>query len=81
MTGPRGVHQVPSAGHVIQLNLTTSRGTVPLTLLIDPDEVAPEYRRRLIAVVRAWMDEVDPPVRLLAAEAGELPAPLDPRFP
>jgi len=76
--GERGVQQVPMAGGIVQINAMTSAGTVPVTLLIDPDSVSPELRAQMIARVHRWLDRLDPPLRLVSGAARPAPAPRSP---
>ncbi len=76
MRNERGVHQVPMAGGLIQVNLTTTAGAVPVTFLIDPSAVSPELRRQMLERAHRWLDRLDPPLRLMADAAP--PARLQP---
>lgn len=75
--GRRGVHQVPMAGGQIVVNLTKADGRIPISLVIDPDDVPPEFRAQILARARRWLDRLDPSLRLVA---GDQPRPA-PRAP
>ena len=78
MKGNRGVHQVPVAGDLVQVNLMTSGGRVPVTFLIDPSEVSPAVRRQMIDRAQRWLDRIDPPLRLVAGSRPASPVPAQP---
>lgn len=74
--GQRGVHQVPIAGGQIVVNLTKANGKIPISLVIDPDDVPPEFRAQILARARRWLDRLDPALRLVSgAEPPAAPPP------
>lgn len=74
--GERGVQQVPMAGGNVQLNLTTTDGRVPITIVIDPAAVSPALRAQVISRAHRWLDVLDPPLRLVSgAQPPRAPAP------
>jgi hypothetical protein len=77
--GERGVQQVPIVGGKLAINLTTASGRVPVTLLIDPDDVPPEFRAQILARARRWLDRLDPPLRLVAGQQPHAAPPPAPR--
>lgn len=76
--GERGVQQVPAAGGLVQLNVTTRDGKVPVTLIIDPADVSPAFRAQMIARAHRWLDRLDPPLQLVS---GVQPPPPPGRVP
>jgi len=79
--GQRGVQQVPIAGGQIVVNLTKADGRIPISLVIDPNDVPPEFRAQILARARRWLDRLDPPLRLVSGQPQPAPAPPARRSP
>lgn len=71
--GQRGVHQVPMAGGAIVVNLTRSNGKIPISLVIDPDDVSPEFRAQILERSRRWLDRLDPVLKLVGEPSRPAP--------
>ena len=71
--GQRGVQQVPMAGGSIVVNLTRSNGKIPISLVIDPDDVSPEFRAQILERARRWLDRLDPALKLVGDAAPPAP--------
>lgn len=69
MAGQRGVVQVPAVGEHPLHVARTRDGVIAFELRVNASVVSPQAERQMIARLHRWLDQVDPPLRLVQGGA------------